>query len=240
MPRLGSLPGLAGTTVSSTAASRLTGAGTTVSGTTVSGTAMSGTIVAGTIVSGTIVSGTIVARTIVARTIVCRTTVARTTVAGDTVAGTRVTRPMMRMASRFVSRPGRLRPPILARARPGYRHGRNGRLARPPRRGRLSGADGWRTRDGGQAGGGYLLRLMPGWASMTAGDPMTARAMLTPVRLARGAGDRSVVDESDHTLVIQRFTIFVRVDGEIRQGIAADRVQDAVRILRDDLDVVMK
>src|SRR6202042_3848630 len=75
---------------------------------------------------------------------------------------------------------------------------------------------------------------------MTAGDPMTARAMLTPVRLARGAGDRSVVDESDHTLVIQRFTIFVRVDGEIRQGIAADRVQDPVGILRNDLDVVMK
>jgi hypothetical protein len=200
-----------------------------------SGTTMSRTTVAGTIVSRTIVAGTIVSRTIVRRTIV-----ARTTVAGDTVAGAGVTRPMMRMASRFVSRPGRLRPPILARSRAGYRHGRNGRLARPPRRGRRSGADGRRTRDGGQAGGGDRLRLMTGWAPMTAGDPMTARAMLTPVRLARGAGDRSVVDESDHTLVIQRFTIFVRVDGEIRQGIAADRVQDPVGILRNDLDVVMK
>jgi hypothetical protein len=70
---------------------------------------------------------------------------------------------------------------------------------------------------------------------------MSARAMLTPVRrLACGAGDRSVVDESDHTLVIQRLTIFVRVDGEIWQGISADGVQDPVGILRDDLDVVIK
>jgi hypothetical protein len=93
-----------------------------------------------------------------------RTVVARTLVAGDAVAGTGVTWPMLCLASRFVSWPGRvrLRPTILARSRPGYRHGRNGRLARPPRRGRLSGADGGRTRDGGQPGGGYLLRPMAG------------------------------------------------------------------------------
>jgi hypothetical protein len=233
MPRLGSLPGLAGTTVSSAAAPGLIVAGTTMSGTTMSGTTM----------SRTTVSGAIVARTIVRRTIVRRTTVARTTVAGDIVAGSGVPWPMMRLASRFVSRPGRarLRPPVLARSRPGYRHGRNGRIARPPRPRRRSGADGRRTRDGGQPGGGDLLRLMTSRAPMTAGDPMTARAMLAPVRrLAGGAGGRSVVDESDDTLVIQRFTIFVRVDGEIRQGIPADGVQDPMGILRDDLDMVMK
>ena len=117
---------------------------------------MSRPTVVGTTVSGTSMSGTTVARTVVAGTIV-----ARTMVAGDMMAGTAVTWPMLRLASRFVSRPGpvRLRPPILARSRPGYRHGRNGRLAGPPRRGRLGGADGRRTRDGGQPGGGYLLRL---------------------------------------------------------------------------------
>jgi hypothetical protein len=75
---------------------------------------------------------------------------------------------------------------------------------------------------------------------MTAGDPMTARAVLTPVRLAGGAGDRSVIDESDNTLVIQRFTIYMRVDGEIWQRISADRVQDPVGIFRDDLDMIIK
>jgi hypothetical protein len=227
MPRLGSRPGLAGTAVSRTSVARTVLAGTIGSGTSVARTSAARTVVTGSIVSGTAVTGSIVSGT----------TVARTMVAGDMVAGTGVTWPMLRLASRFVSRPGpvRLRPPILARSRPGYRHGRNGRLAGPPRRGRLGGADGRRTRDGGQPGGGYLLRLMTGWA------PMSARAMLTPVRrLACGAGDRSVVDESYHTLVIQRLTIFVRVDGEIWQGISADGVQDPVGILRDDLDVVIK
>jgi hypothetical protein len=135
-----------------------------VSGTAVAGAIVSGTAVAGAIVSRTAVAGTIVAGTMVAGTIVARTMVARTMVAGHTVAGTGVTWPMRRLASRFVSRPGRarLRPPVLAWARRGYRHGRNGRLAPPPRRGRLSGAGGRRTRDGGQPGGGYLLRLMTG------------------------------------------------------------------------------
>ena len=76
---------------------------------------------------------------------------------------------------------------------------------------------------------------------MTAGAPMTVWAMRTTMRpLACGTGDRSVVDESDDTLVIQRLTIFVRVHGEIWQGISADGVQDPAGILRDYLDVVMK
>ncbi len=145
---------VAGTIVSGTAVSRTAVAGTIVSGTAVSRTAVAGTIVAGTMVAGTMVAGTIVSRTMVAGHIV----------AGHIVTGTGVTWPMRRLASRFVSRPGRarLRPPVLARARRGYRHGRNGRLAPPPRRGRLSRAGGRRTRDGGQPGGGYLLRLMTG------------------------------------------------------------------------------
>jgi hypothetical protein len=151
MPRLGSRPGLAGTAVSRTSVAR-----TVLAGTIGSGTSVARTSVARTVVTGSIGSGTTVARTMVAGDML-----AGDMVAGDMVAGTGVTWPMLRLASRFVSRPGpvRLRPPILARSRPGYRHGRNGRLAGPPRRGRLGGADGRRTRDGGQPGGGYLLRL---------------------------------------------------------------------------------
>ena len=139
--------------------------------------------VASTMVAGGMVGGGIVARAIVAGGIV-----ASTMLAGDTVAGTRVTWLVRRMGRRFTARPGRarLRPPLLARSRRGSRHGRNGRLAGPPRRGGLIGAGGRCTRDGGQPGSGYLLRPMTSRAPMTAGAPTTAGAMLTTVRLRAG------------------------------------------------------
>ncbi len=86
-----------------------------------------------------------------------------------------------------------------------------------------------RGRDGRQALVRLLLRLLTGRCRLRTGG-----------WLARGTGQRAVVDESDDPLGAEGIGILVGIDGEIRQRIAADRGQDSAGVLGDHLDVAVK
>jgi hypothetical protein len=47
----------------------------------------------------------------------------------------------------------------------------------------------------------------------------------------------AVVHETSDALVLQRAGVLVRIDRHVRQRVAADRVQHAAVVFRDDLDV---
>ena len=98
--------------------------------------------------------------------------------------------------------------------------------------------------DGRQPGRRLARCLASGclaWSCLARGHPagpVTAGYVLMAARRpVRGIGYLSVIDDPGDTLGTQRVTIFMGVDREIRQRIAAHGVQDAVRIARDDLDV---
>jgi hypothetical protein len=55
-----------------------------------------------------------------------------------------------------------------------------------------------------------------------------------------GRGNVAVIHEPGHPLRGERTTVLVGVDGEVRQGIAADGVQCPVGILGDHLDVAVE
>ena len=60
------------------------------------------------------------------------------------------------------------------------------------------------------------------------------------LRRVRGAGELTIVDESDDIPGPQRITVLVGVDREVRQRVAADSVQDPRGIFGDYLDVTVK
>jgi hypothetical protein len=53
----------------------------------------------------------------------------------------------------------------------------------------------------------------------------------------RCAGEIAVVDKAEDALSGQRIVVGAGVDGEIRQRVATDGVQDTALVFRDDLDV---
>jgi hypothetical protein len=94
----------------------------------------------------------------------------------------------------------------------------------------------------GRAGDGRRSagRLCGCWLSgcWLSGCWLSGWLVLMAVGCALGrAGEIAVVDKAEDALSGQRVVVGAGVDGEIRQRVATDGVQDTALVLRDDLDV---